>query len=447
MVRKVDMVVVGGGPAGFGAAVAAARNGAETVLIERYGFLGGMLTAGLIVWLPIDKLAPLSEAGESKPLQGGIIQELVKRLVAEGGAINPSVSYKTAVGFETHLPTDYEICKVILQHMAEESGVNILLHSLVVDVIKEENEIKGVITESKSGRQAILAKLVIDASGDGDVAAAAGAEYDKSDTPLMMSLVGAMANVETEVAIKYTRMEGEEEFKKLVAQARKNKDLDISETKVLPGTKAYAVKPPVMNDPAKLSISWQRRKETAGWLNSIKGDCTNVSDLTRVELAARRNILNIVKFFRKYVPGYEHAYLAYTATQVGLRESRRVLGEYVLTYEGDIIKGRNHPDVIVKSRDGHTRNIIEYARAPIFHIPYRCIVPKSIDSLLVAGRCISVDHNAATRLSPRDECTCMCLGEAAGTAAALCVKEKTKPRNIDIKILQAMLTNQGANLT
>ena len=446
VVRKVDIIVVGAGPAGFGAAVAAARNGAETLLVERYGFLGGMLTAGLVIWLPIDKLTPLKEIGETKPLQGGIIQELVERLITEGGATEPSISYKTAVGFETHIPTDYEVCKVVLQHMAEESGADLLLHSLAVDVVKEGNEVKGVILESKSGRQAILADIVIDASGDADMAAAAGAEYDKCESPLIMSLYGAMANVNIEKAIKYTRKEGEEEFKSFVDKAIKSGDLVATEVKVLPGTPPYAIKPPNMNDPDKLPANWYRQGETQGWLNSVGGDCTNVNDLTRAELTSRRNLLSIVNFFRKYVPGYERAYLAYTATQIGLRESRRVLGGYFLTYDKDMREGQKHPDVIVKSRDGHTRDMTACARAPVFDIPYRCIVPRAIDGLLMAGRCISIDHEAALLLSPRDECTCMCLGQAAGTAAALCIKEKVKPRDIDIKTLQEELKQQGANL-
>ena len=171
------MVVVGGGPAGFGAAIAASRNGAKTLLIERYGFLGGMLTGGIVRWLPIDKLVPLEAYGEAKPLQGGIIQELVRRLVDADGAIEPLDAYHKHpfLSAEIYTPTDHEISKVILINMLQESGVDILLHALVVDAIKEGNNVRGVIIESKSGRQAILADRVIDASGDADVAAAAGA--------------------------------------------------------------------------------------------------------------------------------------------------------------------------------------------------------------------------------------------------------------------------------
>jgi len=446
VVRKVDVVVVGGGPAGFGAAVAAATSGAETLLIERYGFLGGMLTGGLVVWLPIDKLVPLKESGETKALQGGIIQDLVKRLVDVGGAIDPSVAYQAQVGLETYFPTDPEIMKVVLQNMIEESGANLLLHSFAVDVVKEANEIKGVIIESKSGRQAILANVVIDASGDADMAAAAGAEYEKFEKPLMMSLMGTMANVDVEKAIKYSREEGREEFDRLVDEAIKKGELVISEKKVLPESPPVTVTPPLVLDPNNLTSNWYRRGEAGGWLESAFGDCTNVNDLTRAEITTRKTILSIMNFFRKYVPGYERAYMVYTGTQIGLRESRRVLGGYFLTADKDMGEGLKHSDVIVKCRSGGPRDMALTARAPIFDIPYRCIVPKVVDRLLVAGRCISVDHKAATLLSPRDESTCMCLGQAAGTAAALSIKRKVKPRNLDIKILQETLKKQGANL-
>ncbi len=165
-------------------------------------------------------------------------------------------------------------------------------------------------------------------------------------------------------------------------------------------------------------------------------------------MKARKAILPIVNFFRKYVPGYERAYMAYTATQIGSRESRRVLGGYLLTFRKDIKGGLKHPDAIVKCRSGGSVDMATYApeAAPVFDIPYRCIVAKVVDGLLTAGRCISIDHEAATLLSPRDESTCMCLGEAAGTAAALSIKGKVKPRDLDIKILQETLKKHGANL-
>ena len=451
VMRKVDVVVIGGGPGGFGAAVAAARNGAETLLIERYGFLGGMLTGGMVRWLPIDKLIPFESYGETRPLQGGIVQELVARLVDEGGAIDPSAAYHSYpyLPASIYTVTDHEISKVVLADMLEESKAEILLHSFSVDVVKEGNEIKGVIIESKSGRQAILADSVIDASGDADIAAAAGAEYDKAGERLPFSFSFFMANVDIEKAKEYGRHDREsiERLNSLVTKAIKDGNLHISGvTKVLPELPTIRIFSMVCDDSA-CPPNWYRRGEAGAWAESLKGDATNVHDLTRAELTAQRTSLERARFFRRYVPGYENSYLAYTNTTMGLRESRRVLGGYFLTADGDMRQGLKHNDVIVKSRtSGLGLPTYTPERAPVFDIPYRCIVPKVIDGLLVAGRCISVDHKAAMLLSPRDECTCMCLGEAAGTAAALSIKKKVRPRDLDINVLQEALKKQGANL-
>jgi hypothetical protein len=448
IIKRVNVIVVGGGPAGFGAAIASAKNGAKTLLIERYGFLGGMMTTGLVRYLPIDKLTPIESYGEKKPLQGGIIKELVQRLIDLGGATDPATSYPASIGFETFFPTDPEILKVVLPAMVGESGARILLHCLAVDAVREDHLVKGVIIESKSGRQAILSDVVIDASGDADIAAAAGAEYEKHDKPLMMTLNGALANVDVRRATKYSTKEGKAEFDTLVNKAIKNGDLTLSEKQVLPEAPPMLVKPQILIAPDKLPPNWHRRGETLGWVESVLGDCTNIEDLTRAELETRKMVPSIVNFFRKYVPGYENCYLSYTAPQIGLRESRRVLGDYVLTADKDIKKGLKHTDVIAKCRTADARDLSTYnpVNAPVWDIPYRCIVPKKINGLLVAGRCISIDHKAATFLSPRDISTCMVLGQAAGTAAALSIKTKVTPHMLDTKKLQEILRKQGANL-
>jgi len=306
--------------------------------------------------------------------------------------------------------------------------------------------VKGVIIESKSGRQAILADIVVDASGDADVAAFAGAEYDKADKPLMMTLQGFFGNVNPEKASEYAGSDNRGKFNKLVDEAVKRGDLTISEKKVLPELPPFKLFPLIMFDPKKTPANWYRVGEAGGYMESVFGDCTNVLDLTKAELTTRKSLLPILSFFREYVPGYEKAYLSYTATQIGLRESRRVLGGYVLTADKDIKEGLMHEDVITKSRIQAYGSWSAYTpeSAPIFDIPYRCIVPKVIDNLLVAGRCVSRDHKAA--MLSRDIATCICLGQAAGTAAALSVKSKVRPRELPIAVLQQTLKTQGANL-
>ena len=419
IMRKVDVVVVGGGPSGFGAAIAAARNDAETLLIERYGFLGGMLTGGLVIWTAIDKL-----------VEGGVAEELNEKLVDVGGVVA-----EAGVSTTPLLSTDPEIAKIVLIEMLEEAGVEILLHAFVVGVVKDGKRVKGVIIESKSGRQAILADVVVDASGDADVAAFAGAEYAKADKTMMMTLQGFFGNVDSEKVDDYAESD---KFNKLVDRAVKKGDLTISEKQLWPGLPLSKLSPLDMVDPKKTPVNWYRVGEAGGWLESASGDCTNVLDLTKAELTTRKNILPILNFFRKYVPGYEKTYLAYTATQVGVRESRLVLGDYVLTADRDIKEGLMHADVITKCRGSSG------GEQSVFDIPYRCIVPKVIDNLLVTGRCISLDHEAAVQV--RGITTCICLGQAAGTAAALSVKSKLRPRELPIAVLQQTLKTQGAKL-
>ena len=445
---KSDVIVVGGGPGGVAAAIAAAKNGARTLLIERSAFLGGLLTGGLILWLPIDKVVPQKAYGEDRPLQGGIITEFLERMTQLGGAPDPADSYGTAVGFEAYFPTDPEISKVVLQQMARESGAELLLHTLAVGAIADQGKVKGVITESKSGRQAFLADVVVDASGDADIAASAGAPYEKHEAPLLMSLVAAMGNVDTERAIPYSRLEGRGEFDALVEEAVRCGDLSLPMKKVLPEMPEARLTPPIVLDQHKLPATYYRRGEACGWVGHYLGDGTNVRDLTKAEIETRQGLVEVLQFFRKYVPGYERAYLSHTGAQIGLRESRRILGDYVLTADNDMRTGRAHSDVVVRCRTGAARDLSLYTPqiAPVFDIPYRCIVPKSVSGLLVAGRCISIDHAAATLLSPRDESTCMCLGEAAGTAAALCSGKGVQPRDLDITDLQQALRRKGANV-
>jgi len=267
-----------------------------------------------------------------------------------------------------------------------------------------------------------------------------------------MTLVGFMANVDVERAIEYTKPEGKEKFNSLVDEAIDKGDLVISlKKRVTASVPSLKLMAPLILDTKKIPAKWHRRGEAGGWMESAYGDCSNVDDLTSAELKARAATLPILRFFRKYVPGYENAYLAYTGTQVGVRDSRRIVGGYVITAEKDLQEGIRHDDVVVQTRTGilgANRDISLYTPdvSPVWDIPYRSIVPKAIDRLLVAGRCISMDAQAATLISPRDIATCIAIGQAAGTAAALSVEKKVKPRDLDIKVLQDTLKKQGVNL-
>lgn len=456
VIKEVDVAVVGAGPAGVAAAVCAARNGAKTLLIERFPSFGGMFTQSLVIWLPIDKLVPLRAYGDTRSIQSGFISELVSRLKEKGGCYDPQGVLENCPIplMSIYTQTDQEIAKIVLQEMIEEANVDVMLHTLFVDTIVENNTVKGVIVENKSGRQAIRAKVVIDCSGDADVVASAGAKYEKSDEPLKMSLQAVFAGLDEERAEKYSSPEGFMEFMGFVKQALERGEIKASEVGFNLGgqkeTAAMAALPITpMNILKKDSYpeNWFRRGAAYGWVGNYAGDATSAEELTKAELSTRRNLYSIVSFFRKYVPGYEKCYLDSTATTVGIRESRRLVGEYQISFAKENTEGTRHRDVVTKCRTA-TLNIKDYTpeKAPTFDIPYRCLVPEKMDGLLVAGRCISVDHALASALSPRDVSTCFCLGQAAGTAAALSAREGVTPRTLDTELLLHTLSAQGANV-
>jgi len=446
IVREVDVVVAGGGPAGIGAALAAARNGAKTLLIERCASLGGMWTNGLVVWLPIDKVVPFESYKEKKPLQSGIVNEIWDRLVKEGAAYRAEEIYSNpaVARIEIYAQTDPEYVKVITQEMLEEAGVEIMYCSYVTNVIKEDNLVKGVITESKSGRRAILSKVVVDASGDGDVAWYAGAEFDLADSTLKMSHNAVFANVDT------SKMNESREWLQmlhgLAAMAEANGELSGPDGELFEAASAVYGKTSIipMVHLMWYPDNWNRKNEVTGIIANYSGNATDAEVLSKALSTTRKEVLKVFNFYKKYVPGFENSYLSSTSTMLGVRETRRIVGDYVVSLRAPQLK---HEDVILRCRTaGVTKASLTPEKAPNFDIPYRSIVPKKIDGLLVAGRCISIDHQLATQLNPRDVVSCICLGQSAGTAAALCVSDNVQPRKLNVKKLQEVLVSQNVNL-
>ncbi|KON30812.1 hypothetical protein AC482_02910 [miscellaneous Crenarchaeota group-15 archaeon DG-45] len=467
IVHDVDVAVAGGGCAGTMAAVAAARNGADTLLIERYGFLGGAATAQYVPLLALWNLSPWAD--EEKPLIGGLAQEICERLDEVGGSIRPEEAFKAqkrgdfpSIWFHH----DFELMKLVKQELCEEAGVNFLLHAYIASSIVEDDTVRGLIVENKSGRQAVMAKVVVDATGDGDVAARAGADFEQTKGSrivdgvergvMVVSNKAILANVDV-AKLRGALKRNPNLIRDLMAE--KVPDI-IDDTVFYP---PYGDKPPVYKGPrpGKLPEPYQsdpkyyavtRPGEGAiGLINSYGRDVTDAEDMTEAELEIRSKIKRLLSFYKENVPGYENAYISTTPTQLGLRESRRIAGGYTLT-EGDMLAGARFDDVILRNRigewdiseDGKLRDASELT-AP-YDIPYRCMVPKKMDGLLVAGRCISITHEAAIYFAPRDIVTAWGLGEAAGTAAALCVKEGVQPRRLAVRKLQAQLRKQGFNL-
>ena len=410
--KEVEVLVIGSGPGGISAAIAAAREGADTLLVERYGHLGGMATGGLVLmytfWLP-GQCMEWRERLEK--LDGIRFLSSKQGLMLGGGAVpgpGPGVSM-----------ADPELLKCILNDMAAEAGVKLLLHSWGTQAIVEDNTVKGVIFESKSGRQAIMGKVVIDATGDGDIFAAAGAEFDGYVNPKMrtcqVAVVFRIANIDWDKFAEF-RAANPEKW----AEMRRKVD----------GIAGFHLGP----------IATSRNDVT--WVNNfLEGyNILDVEDLTKVEVTVRKSMLPVLEYFKKSLPGFEKSFLFDSAPQIGTRGSRRIIGEYIFS-EDDMKNGATFEDAIAVFTGGAGAGPPQSSPPPRLEMPYRCLVPKSMDGLLVAGRNFSSDTVMNTRLNIIQPCIAM--GQAAGTAAALAVQSNVEPRKVDYKALRKRLAAQG----
>lgn len=442
---KVDVVVAGGGPAGLGAAIAAARGGASTIIVERLSFLGGVATAAPmpILNVPLETLS-------------GISHELFSRLVAEGGATAGRV-----VNF------DPEMLKEVALDMATQAGVKMLFYTWVVAPIKDGQSIRGIIVENKSGRQAILASTVIDCTGDADVAARMGVPFVKgreSDGKMRpVTTLFRMGNVDVRKVVDYSRAHPEE----FTADPNKNV-LDLDQNVVRIEGFYDTVKRARENGELDKNIHYLRMEGVEVdrgivFINNVRVyniDGTNGADLSKAEIEARRQMRQLAAFIVKYIPGCEHAFVIDSAVSIGVRETRRIRGDYLLTAE-DCFDRKQFEDGIallhrrvvagheIHSPDGgegsehdSTRTMVGEEHA--FEIPYRSLLPKDAEGLLVAGRSISGTHDADAWF--RGIYSCIHMGQGAGTAAALAVQSRVSPRQIDIQALRQRLAAQGVDL-
>ncbi len=415
---NAQVIVCGSGPAGLCAAVAAAQDGADTLLIERYGFLGGMATAGLV-----NPFMPYYTGG--KQIIEGLFQQILDRLDAVGGWSHRQDDWTRSDAF------DPEIMKLVAQDMLQEAGVRLRLHTMLVDAVADNGHVARILLASKSGWEAAEASLFIDATGDGDLAARAGAEYEQGrpedGLSQPMTLMFRMTGVDE------ARMPSREEINALYDEAKAAGEIDNPRENVL---WFYTTRP------GEIHFNTTR---------VIRRDGTNAADLTVAELEARRQVKQMVKFLTEKVPGFANAYLSATGTQIGVRESRRILGEYVMTAE-DVLGAHKFADGIARGcypLDIHnpagTGTVIKHLpKGESYDIPYRCLCPRGFDNLLVAGRPISATHEAhsSVRVMP----IAAAVGEAAGTAAAMCVAQKQPVTAVDVEQLRERLQRRGANI-
>jgi hypothetical protein len=401
IVARYEVVVGGGGPSGVIAALAAARSGANTLLIERYGFLGGNGTAGLMTCYNGFRNQRPPEALQTVK---GIPAEYIAEIVRLGGVADadsyPKPFHDVTTGDIPYcVGYDPEAAKVAALNMIKKEGVTLLLHSWIVGPMLDGSRVTGVVVESKSGRQAIAADVVIDATGDGDIAARAGA-------PFMQPVEYGTGN----------RM---------------------------PMTLMYRLGG--VPSSAKGSYGGIRIGDrVVRWGPQFQGDGLNVQDLTEAEVETRLSLWDQVQEMREK-PGMNSLYLMETATNVGVRETRRILGEYVVT-EQDAIKGTRFLDVIAISSNPmpsyHGKRF--FFEHPGFDIPYRSLVPQKIDGLVLTGRCISCEQGPFQ--SARSMAPAMAIGHASGCAAAIAARDNVPPRKLDVKMLQELLMSQKAEL-
>jgi hypothetical protein len=442
VVQETGVLVVGGGIAGIGAAVGAARHGAHTTLIEQSGCLGGTATNGLVATM----MTSFDSQGKHQVIRG-IFEELLQRMMALNGAIHPS-QIRPDTGHapytvHAHLndtPFDSETMKYVADQMVEEAGVHMIYHTYMVDVIKEDNAIRGVIVANKSGLQAIRAKVVIDCTGDGDVAYLAGAPMAKgrpSDGRMQpMTMYFRMGGIDGGALLEYKRLHPTERhfFGSILAEQR---------------AKGYQLSVPRDNLGILKGIRPGEYRFNSSRLLGYDG--TDADSLTSAEIEGRKQVWELAHFSRTYCPGMQNSYIIDTASYVGIRETRRIVGDYVLTVD-DVIAATPFPDVIamcgfyidIHNPDGPGQVHRETKTAPEYGIPYRSLLPQQVEQLLVAGRCISADHIAlgAVRVMPPACAT----GEAAGIAAALAIRDGVPPRRAPIGDLQHQLLAGGAYL-
>jgi len=424
--QKCDVLVVGGGPAGCAAASSAARMGADTLLLERYGYLGGLSTGGLVVW--IDRMTDWT----GRLVIRGYAEEIMNRIPEEHrigpgnglwGSTDPvtvefwSDRQAAQKGIVTWSPTvDPEMLKKAYLDTVLSRKLRLIFHCWAVSVIQDRETVNGVILESKSGRQAILAKTVIDTTGDGDIFFFAGASYEDDfiqkeiHSRINVSFILGGVDMLSYFKFKHDRPE---EYSKIINKKKRF-------------TGGFPIPYALPKHDAALFMGPRYPGYSA----------VNVQDLTEVEVRSRRDAVKILEFYKKELPGFENAFLQLTAPQIGVRHSRRIVGRKKMTL-GDYRKGTIHKDEIAVSPSLSPS-------VPNVSVPMGCLIPKDLDNVLVAGRSLSCDAGVHTFM--REIPQCWSTGQAAGVIAALSVKEKIPVREANYEQVKSELIKQGVYL-
>lgn len=438
--KKYDVIVCGAGTSGMNAAIASKRNGANTLIIEASGLLGGTNVISLV--------SPfMTFHDHDRQVIKGIADEIIERLKKQKlslGHIKDPIDFCASV-----TPYDVEGLKQLYFDIVEEEDIDVLFHSVIYDVIKEDNKIIGVEVVNKSGKMQLFADVIIDATGDGDICYLAGVPFifgrEKDNKAQPMTMLFTMGNVNFDAIIDYMKNNpkdftlsenykydylGVSGFFSKVKEAMEKNEFDLPRDRVL-----------FFEDVQKhqVTINMTRVLDLSG---------VDAIELSRAEIIGRSQIRKAVKFLKDYIPGFKDAYVVRTPNAIGKRETRHIIGDYILTEE-DLYQKKEFADSIslgafpidIHSPDGKT--ILEHRISSnnAYEVPYRILLPKGVENLLVTGRCVSSTHgaNASLRVGP----AVMALGQAVGTAAALSSKQNISPRYLDITLLQETLISQG----
>jgi hypothetical protein len=419
VVRRSDVVVVGGGPAGVSAAVAAARAGASVTLLERYSALGGLAAGGMV--LVLDDMCNADEITVT-----GLVDEYIGRMQSQGLAVYPPPHERVsspemwakwgrwgAFDFHSHAepkPICYAVAfdpdgwKRVSNDLVRESGVHLRLHSWFSRPVVEDGIVRGVVCETKNGPQAVLGDVVIDSTGDIDVASRAGVPYTQDG--YIVTLVFRLGNVDTDTAGVFEQ-----------ENPREARAINRKVKRMLGGAwELWWLKTPIPG------VVWCNCPHMTGY------DGVDPESMTAAEFEARSRIAEAVDYVRENLPGFENCYLLDVAEQMGVRQSRLLDGEYVVTKD-DIIARRHFEDTVARGRD--------------YYYPFRAMLPRNVDQLLVAGRHYSATPDAQ-RIS-REIPPCMSMGQAAGIAASLAVEQNIRVRDVEPAQIQKRMRDQGAD--
>lgn len=440
---ECDVVIAGGGTAGMVAAIAAARNGARTILVDRYGFLGGTLINGAG---PIHSFFNLYKAfpgAKEKQVIKGVPEEIIERMIERGGCPGHLEQDKGGSYDSRITVIDWEIFKDVIFRMMEEAGVQVLLNVMVVDAVMEGNTVKGIIIEGKSGREAIAAKTVIDTTGDGDVAAFAGANFVKRHDTTSVGFPFGMSNVDMQKLVSY--LEDNDMINQLIRGDKGSEVDDVIrlgfELKKLPVFKEF-MEANGMWGPLGFAL----HENNFTYINSCTLRCvdaTSTVELSNAEIKLRRQAMTLAEMLIKHVPGFEHAYVSWTPASVGVRLTRIIRCEHEMTLDEIVNCARFDDEVMLYGfHDCAPRIMIK--DAGYYGIPYRAFIPKGLDGLLVAGRLITSTWEA--HMSTRNTGSCMAQGQAVGTAAALAAKAGVNVRDVDVSELRKTLREQNVCL-